>query len=98
MSAHDFNSTRQNRLLGMIQSTQSRLTNALGTVCVRTDHGLLAAARVQRVRAAAWWRASLSRIHMPRSILVSGVCPIDVSREPAGHRDVSARDGRENVS
>ena len=98
MKRHDFNSLGQNRLPETIESRQSRLTNALGPLCVRTADGVLAASRVQFMRSSLPGRPSFARLHLPRSIPVHGVRATHVSGKPARHRDLSACDGKEALS
>src|SRR6188768_258769 len=97
MSAHDFdvngqNQPRKGSFRGM------RATYARGIVGVCSAHGLCATTRIQHVRAALWWRPAAARVLLPRSISLFGVCATDVSRELAGHRNLSAGLGAKAVS
>src|SRR4029078_8160252 len=52
----------------------------------------------QHVRAALWWRPTGTRVRLTRSISLFGVCATDVSRELAGHRNLSTGLGAKAVS
>ena len=89
MSAHDISSGRQNRRLGN-HPRRRRTTHGPREARVRSTHGLLAPARLRRVRAAVRRRPSSPRLLVPGSIPLPGVRATDLPRKPPRHRDVSA--------
>ena len=97
MSAHDFNSIRQNRPFSA-GAGRWGLTNVLGADGLCATHGVSSASRIQHVCSSVWGRQSFAGLLVSRSVFVSGVCAVDVSREPARHRNLPACDGTEAVS
>src|SRR3989442_1340337 len=90
MSAHDFNSVRENlRTTGNFAGGW-RLQYARRDVCVCAAHGVFSEARIPFVCASLPWRSETARLLVSRSVFVFGVCSTHVSRELARHRDVPA--------
>src|SRR5262249_3091953 len=89
MSAHDTSTIGQNLPLEN-PSRRWRMTYGVRQAGLRSTHGLPSAARVRRVYATVWWPSPAARLLVSRSVSLSGVRSIDLPREPARHRDVSA--------
>src|SRR5262249_44905357 len=90
MSARDTSTVGQNLPLEN-PSRRWRMTYGIRQAGLRSTHGFPSATRIRRVRAAVWWPSSAARLLVSRSVSLSGLRPIDLSGEPARHRDLPAR-------
>src|SRR3989442_569385 len=100
-SAHDLNSKRKNAKKFLTTGNSAgrwRMHYACRGVGFCAAHGVSAEARVQLVCAALRRRSAIARVLVSRSVFVFGVCSVDVPREPAGHRDLSAGEWNQAVS
>ena len=70
---------------------------ALRTDDLRAVDGFLPKACVPQVRRSIWWQPARAVVHVPGSVSVHGIRAAHLPREPAGHRDVSARDAQQAV-
>lgn len=89
MSAHDFNSDTCFCHSGST-SRWERVTHVFRTDGVRSGDGIPPTARIQHVRAEIPRQCSRARVLLSRSVPCDGLRAVDVSREPAGHRDLFA--------
>src|SRR5512138_373968 len=55
-----------------------------------SSDGASAAPRLSSMRQSLQWQLQSQRVLLPRSVSLYGIRPVDVSREPAGHRVLSA--------
>src|SRR3972149_5470438 len=89
MSAHDFNLVGENAVF-CSTFLRTRGLHVHRPVDLCAVDGVRSPTRIDRLRAALSRRLSVARLHLPRPGFLHGVCPTDVPRELAGHRNLLA--------
>jgi len=89
MSAHDFNLAGEDGVLCSTFWWYEGL-HVQRSVDLRSVDGIRSPSRIQRLRRAVPRGLSLAWLQLPRPVFVHGVCPTDVSRELARHRNLPA--------
>ena len=74
------------------------LANVQISISLLATNGLFSKTRFQQMRSLVSQRSSSKDFLMPRSVPLHGVCPANIQRKSAGHRNMSASNAFEVIS
>ena len=74
------------------------LANVQRSISLLATNGLFSKTRFQQMRSSVSRQSSNKDFLMPRSVSLHGVCPANLQRKSAGHRNMSASNAAEVIS